>query len=66
MKEKVNDLVRLHETMQEELKTASYSGQMQILALIPDKWTQMYWKKYFNVFQHLVLTSHEIKQVGGI
>ena len=25
MKEKVNDLVRLHEAMQEELKTASYS-----------------------------------------
>ena len=66
MKEKVNDLVRLHEAMQEELKTASYSGQMQILALIPDKWSQMYWKKYFNVFEHLVLTSHEIKQVGGI
>ena len=25
VKEKVNDLVRLHETLQEELKTASYS-----------------------------------------
>ena len=25
MKEKVNDLVRLHKAMQEELKTASYS-----------------------------------------
>ena len=25
MKEKVNDLVRLHESMQEKLKTASYS-----------------------------------------
>ena len=25
MKEKVNDLVRLHEAMQEELKRASYS-----------------------------------------
>ena len=27
MKEKVNDLVRLHEAMQEELKTTSYSEQ---------------------------------------
>ena len=26
MKEKVNDLVRLHEAMQEKLKTASYSS----------------------------------------
>ena len=28
MKEKVNDLVRLHEAMQEKLKTASYSEQI--------------------------------------
>ena len=41
MKEKVNDLVRLHEAMQEELK-ASYSKQIQILTLVPDKWSQMY------------------------
>ena len=42
IKEKVNDLVRLHEAMQEELKTASYSEQIQILTLVPDKWSQMY------------------------
>ena len=30
MKEKVNDLVRLHQAMQEELKTASYSEQIQM------------------------------------
>ena len=36
MKEKVNDLVRLHEAMQEELKTASYSEQIEILTLVPD------------------------------
>ena len=39
MNEKVNDLVKLHEAMQEKLKTASYSEQIQIL--IPDKWPQM-------------------------
>ena len=43
MKGKVNDLVSLHETMQEELKTTSYSGQMHILTLVPDKWSQMYY-----------------------
>ena len=66
MKEKVNDLVRLHEAMQEKLKTASYSEQIQILTLVPDKWSQMYCWEYFNVFEYLVWTSHEIKKVGGI
>ena len=36
MKEKVNDLVRLHKAMQEKLKTASYSEQIQILTLVPE------------------------------
>ena len=66
MKEKVNDLVRLHEVMQEKLKTASYSEQTQILTLVPDKWSQMYCSEYFNVFEYLVWTSHEIKKVGRI
>ena len=34
--EKVNDLVRLHEAMQEKLKTALYSEQIQILTLVPE------------------------------
>ena len=42
VKEKVNDLVRLHEAMQEELKTASFSEQIQIFTLVRDKWSQMY------------------------
>ena len=37
IKEKVNGLVRLHEVMQEKLKTASYSEQIQILTLVSDK-----------------------------
>ena len=36
MKEKVNGLVRLHEAMQEKLKTASYSEQIQVLTLVPE------------------------------
>ena len=66
MKEKVNDLVRLHKAMQEKLKTASYSEQIQILTLVPDKWSRMYCSEYFNVFEYLVWTSHEIKKLGGI
>ena len=54
MKEKVNDLVRLHEAMQEKLKTASYSEQIQILTFVPNKWSRMYCSEYFNVFEYLV------------
>ena len=35
MKEKAIDLVRLHKAMQEKLKTASYSEQIQTLTLVP-------------------------------
>ena len=66
MQKKVNVLVRLHEAMQEKLKTASYSEPIQILTLVPDKWSQMYCSEYFNVFEYLVWTSHEIKKVGAI
>ena len=42
MKEKVNDLVRLHKGMQEKLKAALYAEQIQILTLVPDKLSRMY------------------------
>ena len=54
MKQKVNELVRLHEVMQEKLKTASYSEQIEILSLVPDKWSRIYCSEYFNVFEYLV------------
>ena len=56
MKEKVNDLVRLHETVQEKLKTASYLEQIQILTLVPE----------CTAFEYLVWTLHEIKKAGAI
>ena len=54
MKEKLNDLVRFHEAMQEKLKIASYSEKIQILTLVPYKWSRMYFSEYFNVFEYLV------------
>ena len=54
MKEKVNDLVRLYETMKEEFKTASYSVQIQILTFVTDKWSQIYCLEYFNIVEYLV------------
>ena len=66
MQKKVNVLVRLHEAMQEKSKTASYSEPIQILTLVPDKWSQMYCSEYFNILEYLVWTSHEIKKAGEI
>ena len=54
MQKKVNVLVRLHEAMQEKSKTASYSEQIQILTLVPDKWSRMYCSEYFNILEYLV------------
>ena len=51
MQKKVNVLVRLHETMQEKLKTASYSDPIQIVTLVPDKWSRMYCLEYFNILE---------------
>ena len=53
MKEKANDWVRLYKTMQ-ELKTASYLEQIQILTLVRYKWSRMHCSEYFNVFEYLV------------
>ena len=55
MKEKLNDFVRLHKAMQQNLKTASYSEQIKILTLVfLDKWSRMYCSEYLNVFEYLV------------
>ena len=51
MQKKVHVLVRLHEVMQEKLNTASYSDPIQIVILVPDKWSRMYCSEYFNTFE---------------
>ena len=66
MQKKVNVLVRLHKSVQEKSKTASYSEPIQILTLVPNKWSWMYCSEYFNILEYFVWTSHEIKKVGEI
>ena len=51
IQKKVNVLVRLHEGMQENSKTASYSEPIQILTLLPDKWSRMYCSEYLNILK---------------
>ena len=53
MQKKVNVLVMLHEAIQEKSKTASYSEPIQILTLVPDKWSRMYCSEYFNILEYL-------------
>ena len=55
MQKNVNVLVRLHEAMQEKWKTALYSEPIQVLNLVPDKWSRMYCSEYFNIFEYLKL-----------
>ena len=54
MKENVNDLVMLLKAMQETLKKASHSEQIQILTLVPDIQSQMNCSEYFNVYEYVV------------
>ena len=54
MEKKVNILVRLHEAMEEKLEAASYSEPIQILTLVPDKWSRMYFSEYFKILEYLV------------
>ena len=51
MKQKMNNLVRLHEAMQVKLKTASCLEQIQIFTLVTDKWSRMYCSEYFSAFE---------------
>ena len=53
MQKKVNVLVRLREAMQEKSKTGSYSESIQILTLVPDKWSRTYCSEYFNILNSL-------------
>ena len=57
MQKKVNVLVTLHEAMQEKSKTASYSEPIQILTLVPNKWSRMHCSEYFNIFEYLHMKS---------
>ena len=51
--------------MGEKLKTASYPEKIQVLTLIPDKWSREYASKQFDVSEYLIRTACELKKVGG-
>ena len=52
--------------MMEKLKTASYPEEIQILTLIPDRWSQEYASKQFDVSEYLIQTARELKKAGRI
>ena len=70
MKEKVNDSVRLHKAMQEKLKTATYSEQIQIRTLVPGlEWTVQNILMTWTLIPWILIPCLNFtwnKKVGGI
>ena len=60
------ELDRLHDLMREKLKNASYPQKIQILTLVPDKWSRELAAKQFGVSEYLIRTARDLKKVGGI
>ena len=44
----------LLEALQGKLKAASFSEEIQIIILVPAKWSRKYCSEYFNVFEYLL------------
>ena len=63
---KSDELDRLHDLMREKLKSASYPQKIQILTLVPDKWSRELAAKQFGVSEYLIRTARDLKKVGGI
>ena len=63
---KAAELDRLHAAMREKLKIASYPEKIQILTLVPDKWSREYASKQFDVSEYSIRTARELKKVNGI
>ena len=59
--EKAIELDRLQEAMKAKLKTATYPEKIQILTLVPDKWSRKYCAEYFNVSEYLIRTARELQ-----
>ena len=62
IKNKAEELNRLHAAMKEKLVTASNTKIFQILTLVPDFWSQKYCSQYFRVSEYLILSARELKQ----
>ena len=48
------------------MTTATYPEKLQILTLVPDKWSRQHCAQYFNVSEYLVRQARELKKSGGI
>ena len=57
MKEELNDFAQGYSR---KFKKASYSKQILVLTLVPDKRSRMYYSEYSKYFEYHVWTSHVI------
>ena len=62
---KAAELERLHDAMREKLKIASSSEKIQILTLIPDKWSESMHQNNL-MSKYMIWTAHELNKVDGI
>ena len=60
------ELDPLHDLMREKLKIVPYPRKIQILTLVPDKWSRELAAKQFGVSEYLIRTARDLKKVGGI
>ena len=63
---KAAKLEQLRDAMREKLKTDSSPEKIQILTLIPYKWSREYAAKQFDVREYVIRTAPGLKKVGEI
>ena len=67
VKVKADELDRLHNLMKEKLKLSTYPEKVQILTLVPDKWSRKHCAfEYFGISEYLIRKARELKKTSGI
>ena len=66
IKNKAEELDRLHAAMKEKLVTASNTEKLQILSLVPDSWSRKYCCEYFRASEYLIRPARKLTQRNGI
>ena len=52
--------------MKEKLVTASNTGKLQILTLVPDSWSGKYCSEYFRVSEYFIRSARKLEQRKGL
>ena len=66
IRNKADELDKLHCAMKEKLQVVSFSEKIQTLTLVPDSWSRAYCSTYFNVSEYLIRTAHDLKETRNL